>query len=61
VLKASTERIWAELPAVYAELGLPVNDSDPALRRLGTCFFKVRVRLGAEPRSSYLDCGEINT
>lgn len=52
------ERIWAVLPAVFADLGLGINFREPAARRTGTCYQEVRGRLGKELLSTFLDCGD---
>lgn len=57
LVRASAERIWSVLPAVYDSLGIPVTDRDPAARTIGNSSFKVRRKLGAVPLSRYLDCG----
>jgi hypothetical protein len=54
----SAEKAWDVLPAAYAELGLGINFREPAAQRLGACYHKATARLGKEPISTYLDCGE---
>ncbi len=49
---------WKALPAVYGELGLEVNFQEPAGRRLGTCYQRVRLRLGGRRLSALMDCGD---
>lgn len=50
---------WARLPAVYQSLGLPVQERDEPLRRMGTCSYRLHGRLKGVPLSRYLDCGEL--
>lgn len=57
-LSAPVARIWAALPAVYADLGLEVNFREPSPKRTGTCYQQVHGRLGREALSTYLDCGD---
>jgi hypothetical protein len=56
-IRASAEKIWSVLPAVYDSLRLPVTDRDPAGRTIGTSSFKLRRALGGVRLSHYLDCG----
>ena len=49
-------RAWAELPAVFGALGLPVNGLDPKALELRVNGFQVR-RVGGKPPSAWLDCG----
>ncbi|MHB1326787.1 MAG: hypothetical protein ACYC2K_01170 [Gemmatimonadales bacterium] len=49
---------WKALPAVYGELGLEVNFQEPAGQRLGTCYQRVRLRLGGRRLSTLVDCGD---
>lgn len=49
---------FAALKAAYDELGVPVTTNDQASGRVGnTEFWKTR-KLGSEPISTYLNCGE---
>ena len=58
-VSVSADSAWALLPAVYAALGLPLDEQDDKTRRLGTCWKRVRGRLGGSQLSRYLDCGEL--
>lgn len=58
VVPAAAGRVWEQLPAVYADLGLEINFREPAEHRVGTCYQKLRARLGRELLSNYLECGE---
>ena len=55
----SADSAWSLLPAVYASLGLPLDEHDAKAKRLGTCWKRVRGRLGGSQVSRYLDCGEL--
>ena len=50
---------WALLPGIYESLGLPLDEHDARVKRLGTCWKRVRSRLGGSQLSRYLDCGEL--
>ena len=51
-------RVFAALKSVYADLGVPPAIDDPTTGRLGnTDFWKTR-KLGTEPISTYLNCGD---
>jgi hypothetical protein len=51
-------RAFEALKTVYEELGVPTGTYDPATGRVGnTNFWKLR-KLGTEPLSTYLNCGE---
>jgi len=58
-ISVSADSAWKLLPGVYASLGLPLDENDPAAKRLGTCWKRVRGRLAGSPLSRYLDCGEL--
>jgi hypothetical protein len=53
---AAPDRAWAELPAVFQALALPINAADPRDHRLSTIGFKP-YRIEKQPLSRYLDCG----
>ncbi len=53
---ASPEEVWAALPAVYAELEIPLTVRDPATRTLGNGGFRPR-RIAGKRRSTFVDCG----
>ncbi len=57
---ASAAKAWEVLAAVYTDLGLEINFREPAAVRLGSCFQKVRSRLGKKPLSTFVDCGDTN-
>ena len=57
-LPVSPSRVFDALKSVYEELGVPPAINDPATGRFGnTDFWKTR-KLGTEPISLYLNCGE---
>lgn len=53
---ANLARAWAELPAVYQALGLPINGLDPTALELRVTGHQLRRIEGRSP-SSFLDCG----
>lgn len=55
--RASADAVWNALPAVYAGLGIPIAERDPATRTIGNPSYKLRRRLGDLPLSRVLDCG----
>lgn len=57
-IDASPDAVWAALPVVYKELGIPVTTMVTASKQLGNTDFRVRRQLGGERLSRYLDCGE---
>ena len=58
-VRLGADSTWKRLPAVYASLGLPLDENDATAKRLGTCWKRVRGRLGGSQLSRYLDCGEL--
>ncbi len=58
LVPAPAERVWEALPAVLTDLGLEVNFREPATKRIGACYQKVRVRLGKVSLSTFIDCGD---
>ena len=54
----SPSRVFAALTSVYEEIGVPPAINDPTTGRVGnTDFWKTR-KLGPEPISTYLNCGD---
>lgn len=51
------DQVWKILAAVYTDLGLEVNFREAANFRLGSCYQRVRTRLGKERLSTFVDCG----
>lgn len=56
-LAAPADRAFAVLPLVYEEVGLKVNTAESASRTLGVTGARVR-RVGKEPMSRFLSCGQ---
>jgi hypothetical protein len=59
-LPATSEEVWAVLPEVYEQLGIPVTDRSPGRRALGNGSFKTR-SLDGKRVSQYVDCGRSNS
>jgi hypothetical protein len=58
VIPAAPGRVFDAMKAVYDELGVTLTTNDPSTGRLGNAsFFKTR-KLGTEPISTYLNCGD---
>ena len=55
----SADSVWKVLPAVYAQLDLPVHERDEATRRLGACWIRVRQRVSGTALSRFIQCGEL--
>ena len=55
---ASPSRVFEALAAVYRELDIPVATNDPATGRVGNVDFWKARKLGGQPISSYLNCGD---
>ncbi|HEV2129606.1 MAG TPA: hypothetical protein VGR27_00800, partial [Longimicrobiaceae bacterium] len=55
-LDAAPERVWAVLPAVYGELGIPVEVSDANARVIGNRRVTTR-RIGGERINTRVRCG----
>ena len=58
VIPVAAAKVWAVLPAVFADLGLEINFREPETRRVGTCYQKVRLRLGKDLLSTFVECGD---
>jgi hypothetical protein len=57
-IPVSPSRVFDALKSVYEELGVPPAINDPTTGRFGnTDFWKMR-KLGTEPISTYLNCGD---
>jgi hypothetical protein len=50
-------KLWTALPAVYDQLGLPVNGVDTEKRAVAAVNFRARVQLARVRLSQYVDCG----
>jgi len=57
-IPASPSRVFDALQAVYGELGVPPAISDPTTGRFGNADFWKTRKLGTEPLSTYLNCGD---
>ncbi len=57
-IRVGAARAWEVLPAVYTDFGLTINFREPDTKRLGTCYQTMGKRLGKEPLSTFVDCGE---
>lgn len=53
---APVDQVWAVLPQIYEELGVPLAVHDPIGKRIGNSSFRVR-RVGGTKLSRYLRCG----
>jgi hypothetical protein len=56
VIAATPDRAWAVLPAVYAELGIPLSQTDPSQKLLVAQNARVS-RIGGKRLSTYFRCG----
>ncbi|HEX5076004.1 MAG TPA: hypothetical protein VFW03_22515 [Gemmatimonadaceae bacterium] len=57
-LPASPSRVFDALKSVYRELGVPPGIDDPTTGRFGNTDFWKTGKLGGEPISMYLNCGD---
>jgi hypothetical protein len=57
-LDAPADRVWALLPAVYLELGIPLSQTDNAQKLLVASNQRV-TRIGGKRLSSYFRCGGV--
>lgn len=51
-------RVFEAVKTVYEELGVPPGTHDPATGRFGNTDFWKQRRMGNEPLSTYLNCGD---
>ena len=56
VIEATPDRVWAVLPAVYAELGIPLSQTDPSQKLLSAQNARIS-RIGGKRLSTYFRCG----
>lgn len=54
-------QVVSVLPAVYADLGIPLTVNDAARRTVGNAGWKTRRSIGKVPMYRYLDCGSSGT
>lgn len=59
-LPVALDLVWAVLPGVYQELGIPVVTSNPSTNEVGNPGFEV-ARVGGSRMNKYLDCGTSRT
>lgn len=57
-IAAAPSKVFEAAKAVYEEIGVPPGTHDPATGRIGNTDFWKQRRLGNEPLSGYLNCGE---
>jgi hypothetical protein len=57
-LDAPADRVWALLPAVYLELGIPLSQTDNAQKLLVAMNQRVS-RIGGKRLSTYFSCGGV--
>jgi hypothetical protein len=56
VIEATPDRVWAVLPAVYAELGIPLSQTDPSQKLLSAQNARIS-RIGGKRLSTFFRCG----
>jgi hypothetical protein len=57
IIKAPLDQVWKMLPAVYAELSLPVNLFVDRTHQIGAKSARFRGRVGKTRLSQYVSCG----
>ena len=57
-VEATPDKVWSVLPAVYAELGIPLSQTDPAQKLLSAQNARVS-RVGGKRLSTYFRCGGV--
>lgn len=57
----TVDEVWSVLPAVYAELGIPLSLNEPANKTLGNLGWRTRRQIARVPMQRYLDCGSSGT
>lgn len=55
------DQVFAVLPAVYAELGIPLSLNDVRTKSIGNTGWRTRRSIGKVPMQRYLDCGSSGT
>ena len=58
VVPAPPNRVFEAVTAVYRELDIPIATNDPASGRVGNPDFWKARKLGGQPISTYLNCGD---
>ena len=54
-------KLWTALPAVYDQLGLPINGVDADKKAVAAVNFTARVQLNKVRLSQYVDCGGLGS
>jgi hypothetical protein len=54
-------QVFAVLPQVYTELGIPITVNDGASKSVGNSGWRTRRSIGKVPMHRYLDCGSSGT
>lgn len=57
----TVDQVWAVLPAVYAELGIPLTVNNAATKTIGNTGWRTRRSIAKVPMQRYLDCGSSGT
>jgi hypothetical protein len=57
----TTAQVWAALPQVYEELGIPLTIKNDAQKVIGNEGWRTRRSIGRVPMQRYLDCGRSGT
>ncbi len=55
------DQVWAVLPVVYAELGIPLSMNNSANKTLGNTGWRTRRAIAKVPMQRYLECGSSGT
>jgi hypothetical protein len=55
------DQVWAVLPMVYAELGIPLSMNNSASKTLGNTGWRTRRAIAKVPMQRYLECGSSGT
>lgn len=57
----TVDQVWAALPLVYADLGIPLTVNNSQTKVIGNEGWKVRRSIARVPLHRYLDCGSSGT
>jgi hypothetical protein len=55
------DQVFAVLPAVYTDLGIPMSVNDVRSKTVGNSGWRTRRSIGKVPMQRYLDCGSSGT
>ncbi len=61
LVTGTADQAWAVLPAVYQQLGIPAEVSDPRGKTMGVANWRVRRLIGKTRATQYVDCGSSGT